>query len=58
MAAAVAATSAWERLAHIADKVATCSTQPACCAAGQYYKQFPQTTNEEVLAFLRRQHAD
>lgn len=58
LAAPVASTSAAERLAHIADKVVTCQTDAAFCAVGQYYRQFPQTTDEEVLALLRRQHED
>jgi putative phosphoribosyl transferase len=54
MAAPVASTDAWERLARRADRVVTCLTDRGFNAVGQYYKQFSQTTDEEVLALLRR----
>lgn len=58
MAAPVASTNAWERLARSANRIVTCLTDPDFNAVGQYYKRFPQTTDEEVLALLRHQHAD
>ncbi len=58
MAAPVASTSAWQRLARSADQVVTCLTDPRFNAVGQYYQQFSQTTDEEVLALLRHHHAE
>jgi len=58
VAAPVASTSAWERLARSADQVVTCLTDPRFQAVGQYYQRFSQTTDEEVLALLRHQRAD
>jgi predicted phosphoribosyltransferase len=56
LAAPVASTSAGGRLARIADRVIACLTDPDFCAVGHYYQQFPQTTDEEVLALLHRRH--
>lgn len=58
VAVPVASSSAYERLARIADRVISCHTDPAFYAVGQYYKRFLPTTDEEVLALLHRHHAD
>ena len=58
VAVPVASTGACERLARSADRVVTCLTDPCFHAVGQYYQRFSQTTDEEVLALLRHQHAD
>lgn len=52
MAAPVVSTSAYERLARVADKVVALVTDPDFCAVGQYYKRFLPTSDEEVLALL------
>lgn len=52
LAVPVASTSAFERLARVADKVVALTTDPDFCAVGQYYKQFLPTSDEEVLALL------
>jgi putative phosphoribosyl transferase len=58
MAAPVASASAYERLSRMADTVATLVVEDNFAAVGQYYKSFAATSDEEVLALLRRQHAD
>ena len=58
LAVPIASTSAFERLSQIADRVIAYRTDPSFCAVGQYYKRFSQTTDEEVLALLHRQHSD
>ncbi len=55
LAVPVASTSAYERLARIADKMVAVTTDPDFCAVGQYYQQFLPTTDEEVLALLHDQ---
>lgn len=52
LAVPVASTSAFHRLARIADQVAALITDPDFCAVGQYYKRFLPTSDEEVLALL------
>ena len=52
MAAPVASTSAVERLRRLADEVVTLATDPGFEAVGQYYDEFSQTNDEEVLALL------
>ena len=58
LAVPIASTSAFDRLAAIADRVIAYRTDPDFCAVGQYYKRFQATTDEEVLALLHRQHSD
>ena len=53
VAAPVASTSAVERLAPIADEVRVLRMDPDFEALGQYYDVFTQTTDEEVLEWLR-----
>jgi len=52
MGAPVASTSAVERLRHVADEVVILITDPGFEAVGQYYDEFSQTNDEEVLALL------
>lgn len=52
MAAPVASTGAVERLRRVADDVVTLVTDPGFEAVGQYYDEFSQTDDEEVLALL------
>jgi len=52
MAAPVAATSAWKRLARVADDIVVLTVDPNLDAVGHYYREFSQTTDEEVLALL------
>jgi len=52
LAAPVASTSAVERLRHVADEVVTLITDAGFEAVGQYYDEFSQTNDEEVLALL------
>lgn len=58
LAIPIAASSACERLTHIADKVIAFQSDPEFCSVGQYYKHFLPTADEEVLALLHRQHPD
>jgi len=58
LAVPIASTSAFDRLAAIADQVIAYRTDPDFCAVGQYYKRFQATTDEEVLALLHRQRSD
>ena len=55
VATPVASTSAVERLAPVADDVVALMVDPDFGAVGQYYVEFEETTDEEVLALLRRQ---
>jgi predicted phosphoribosyltransferase len=57
VAVPVASTSALERLMAVADGVTALIVDPEFGAVGQYYQQFAATTDEEVLALLRRQNA-
>ena len=52
MAAPVASTGAFERLRRVADEVVTLITDSGFEAVGQYYDEFFQTNDEEVLALL------
>jgi len=52
MAAPVASTSAVERLRRVADEVVTLLVDPGFEAVGQYYDEFSQTTDEEVIELL------
>ena len=53
MAAPVASTSAVERLERVADDVVALIVDPSFAAVGQYYDEFSQTSDEEVLELLR-----
>jgi putative phosphoribosyl transferase len=53
VAVPVASTHAIERLARTADDVVALLADPDFNAVGQYYAEFFQTTDEEVLALLR-----
>jgi len=52
VAAPVASTSAFDTLARAADKVMVLVADPHFGAVGQYYENFAQTTDEEVVALL------
>jgi putative phosphoribosyl transferase len=52
MAAPVASTGAVERLRRVADELVTLFTDSGFEAVGQYYDEFSQTNDEEVLALL------
>ena len=51
-AAPVASDNAVERVGRVADKVIALVVDPEFDAVGRYYRSFPQTTDEEVLAIL------
>ena len=53
MAAPVASTSAVERLGHVADDVVALVVDANFEAVGQYYDEFSQTSDEEVIELLR-----
>jgi len=53
VAAPVASASAFERLKRSSDDVIALLVDPALGAVGQYYEDFAQTTDAEVLALLR-----
>ena len=53
VAVPVASTSAVERLRRVADDVLTLVVDPDFAAVGQYYDEFSQTSDEEVIALLR-----
>jgi len=55
VATPVASTHAVDRLAAVADDVVALLVDPDFGAVGQYYEEFEETTDEEVLALLRRQ---
>lgn len=55
VATPVASTHAVDRLAPVADDVVALLVDPDFGAVGQYYEEFEETTDEEVLALLRRQ---
>ena len=46
------ATGAYEKLGRIADRVWALLVDPDFAAVGQYYRQFSQTDDAEVLALL------
>ena len=52
MAAPVASTGAVERLRRVADEVVILFVDRAFEAVGQYYDEFSQTSDEEVIALL------
>jgi len=54
VAAPVASPNAVARLARVADEVRVLSVDPGFVAVGQYYRQFDQTTDEQVLELLER----
>jgi putative phosphoribosyl transferase len=53
MAAPAASPNAVERLRRVADDVVVLLADPAFAAVGQYYDEFPQTDDAEVIALLR-----
>ncbi len=53
IAVPVASTNAVERLRRVADDVLTLVVDPDFAAVGQYYDEFSQTSDEEVIALLR-----
>jgi putative phosphoribosyl transferase len=53
VAAPVGSRDAVERLAQIADEVRVLFVDPEFAAVGQYYREFAQTTDEEVVELLR-----
>lgn len=52
VSAPVGSTHAVDRLRRFADQVEVMSVDPEFDAVGRYYENFPQTTDEEVLAIL------
>jgi putative phosphoribosyl transferase len=52
VAAPVASTSAFKKLERSADEVVALAVDPDFQAVGQYYENFDQTTDDEVLALL------
>lgn len=52
VATPVASTGAIERLGPLADDVIALIADPGFDAVGRYYRDFPQTTDEEVVALL------
>jgi predicted phosphoribosyltransferase len=52
VATPVASASAMDRLKRVADEVRALLVDPSFEAVGQYYDEFSQTTDEEVLALL------
>lgn len=56
-AAPVGAPSSVARLAGLVDAVVCLHTPERFSAVGQWYERFPQTTDEEVLAVVRRPSA-
>ncbi len=54
VAVPVASTNAAERLRGVADEVIAVLEDPAFEAVGRYYEDFPQTSDEEVIALLRK----
>ncbi|MGA3285710.1 MAG: phosphoribosyltransferase family protein [Verrucomicrobiota bacterium] len=55
VATPVASTHAVERLMPVADDVVALMVDPDFGAVGQYYEEFEETTDDEVLALLRHQ---
>ncbi|MGA3163834.1 MAG: phosphoribosyltransferase family protein [Verrucomicrobiota bacterium] len=53
IAVPVASTKAVERLRRVADDVLALVVDPDFAAVGQYYDEFSQTSDEEVIALLR-----
>jgi putative phosphoribosyl transferase len=52
VATPVTSDSAYERLSSVADHVYTLLVDPGFNAVGQYYRNFAQTTDEEVISLL------
>ncbi len=52
VATPVASASAMDRLKCVADEVKALLVDPCFEAVGQYYEEFSQTSDEEVLALL------
>lgn len=52
VAAPVAAPSAFEKLERSADEVVSLAVDPGFAAVGQYYENFAQTTDDDVIALL------
>jgi predicted phosphoribosyltransferase len=52
VAAPVASTGAAERLQRVADELVTLLVDPGFDAVGQYFDEFSQTTDEEVIGLL------
>jgi putative phosphoribosyl transferase len=53
VAAPVASIEAVARLQRVADAVEVMSADPAFSAVGQFYEEFSQTTDDEVIALLK-----
>ena len=53
VAVPVASTNAVKRLRRVADDVLVLDVDPDFAAVGQYYDEFSQTSDEEVIALLR-----
>lgn len=56
VAAPVASTNAVERLLRVADEVRALLIDPDFDAVGRYYEVFSQTTDEEVMEVLGKEH--
>lgn len=54
----IASENGYRRLANISDQVIALKVDPAFEAVGQYYRSFPQATDEEVLAILSSRARD
>jgi putative phosphoribosyl transferase len=54
IAAPVASVESVERLRRVADDVEVLSADPDFAAVGQFYDEFSQTTDEEVISLLRQ----
>jgi putative phosphoribosyl transferase len=52
IAVPVASQSGWERLTKVSDQVIALVVDPSFEAVGQYYRSFPQTSDEEVIEVL------
>jgi putative phosphoribosyl transferase len=52
VAVPVASDNAFERISRVADRVFTLLVDPNFDAVGRYYRQFSQTTDEEVIELL------
>jgi putative phosphoribosyl transferase len=57
VAAPVASTGAVRRLSRVADQVIVLHEDPDFDAVGRYYEMFSQTTDDEVVAVLKAEHA-
>ena len=52
VAVPIASDNAFERISRVADRILTLLVDPNFDAVGRYYRQFSQTTDEEVVALL------